>query len=291
MKKRYVIAGSVLGCLVLAGVGVSWYLNDIAAFGIESGGEAAMGVTTTVDSVSLRPFAGSLTVQGLVVANPAGFETAHFVSIESVTCGFSLGALFAETVEIPVLTIRGLDLFLEQKPSGSNYDAILANMKAGEKPAGKAGAEEAPSGSKLIIRKLEIQNIVAHSDVAVAGEKLSRVDVQIDEILLTDVGDEEKGIDEAGLIATIVQATLIAVVKQGHRVLPESVVNGLGLGLQELPAVPGLVLGAGGDALELGKGVVDGVTEGVTGRVGGVVEGLFGGGSKKKAPPEKEKKK
>jgi hypothetical protein len=271
-----------VGVLVVGGIAATLYLDDIAAAVVQASGRAATGVATTVASASLRPVAGSLAGEGMVLATPEGFDTAHFLAIDRVECDITLGSLFAETVEIPLLAIRGVDLYLEQKPRGSNYSVILDYMKA---TGGKAPEDGGGKGKKWVIRELVIQDIEAHSDVALAGEKISRVDVAIDEIRLTNVGQDTGGNSEAEVIASIVEATLLAVVQQGHKVLPESVVNGLGVGLKQLPGLPA-VLEIGGDAVELGTNAVEGAAKGVT----GVLDSVFGGGGKKAEKPKQEKK-
>ena len=185
MKKRYVIPLVFLALLLLAGGAGILYLDSIAKAALEYGGEAMMGVPTTVDDLSLRPVAGSVRVDGLTVGNPDGFETPHFMAINTSAGTFSLGNLFAEAVEVPLITIEGVDVYLEKNQRGANYEVILENMKRAEE---QGPDEREEKGKEFLIREIVIRDIIARADVTLAGEKLTRVDVEIEEIRLENVG-------------------------------------------------------------------------------------------------------
>ncbi|MFI5403126.1 MAG: hypothetical protein ACHQ1G_09330, partial [Planctomycetota bacterium] len=131
-------------------------------------------------------------------------------------------------------------------------------------------------GKKFLANRIVIRDISVRADLAIAGEKLSSVDLQIDEILLENVGsDTEGGKITSQVMHTIVKAVLAAILEQGARVLPEVMVNGLGAGLKGLGKVGFKVVG--NVTVKVGGKVIK-VLGGAGKTIGGVVNGIFGGG-------------
>lgn len=279
MKKRYWVPLLLLLALALCFVDVAFYLDDIAKSTLEYSGEAVAGVPTTVSGVALSVVRGTLHIDGLTIGNPDGFDTPYFVALRSSSCEFSLGNLFADHVVVPRLTIEGVDLYLENSERGENYRVILDHMKTAEH-RGSERTEQA--GKRFVIRELLIRGIVAHTDVSVAGKKLTEVELKIDEIRLRDVGsDTDGGAVASELMGTIVIATLEAVIRSGHEILPEAVERGVGVGLAQVVGVVG--------AVEAVHGAVEAIDEGVKGVTKGI-GGILGGG-KKASQKENEKPK
>lgn len=284
MKKRYLFPVVLLLVVVVAFVAAGFWLDDITAAAMEYAGETTMGVTTTVRDAALHPIAGSLAVEGLTVGNPEGFHTPHFLAIGSVSCAFSLGNLLEDNVVLPQLAIEGLDINLEQNERGANYQVILDHMKKSEQEPPPA---EQASDKKFVIREVVVKDIVAHTDVALAGEKLTNVDVKIPEIRLQDVGSgTDGGMLQSQLLATIVKATLEAIIKSGHEILPQAVVAGVGIGLEQVGGLVDVdaikaVEAAGVNLTEIGGKAVEGVEKGMKEAVEGL-GGLLGGKKEKK---------
>jgi hypothetical protein len=169
------------------------------------------------------------------------------------------------------IELDGLKAHLEKRKEGSNYDVILANMKKGEEGGG-AGGEE--GGRKYVVRRIVVRNIDVRADLAIAGEKLSSVDLHIDEIDLENVGsDTGTGVITSQLMGTIVRAVLAAIVQQGARVLPEVMVKGLGAGLKGLgnigAKVTVKVAGKAVDVIGSAGKALGGAIKGIGGLLGG----------------------
>lgn len=274
LKKRYKVLLGILAVLVVVlGAAILW-IDQIARAAVESAGESAMGVRTSLEKMSLRPLAGKGSMDGLVIGNPEGFETPHFMALGHGAVALELGSLFEDTVVVPSLRLEGLDVNLEKGDRGANYEVILANLKKGEEPP----PEEAAEGKKFVIREVVMRDIRVQTDVTLAGKKLSTVELEIEEIRLENVGSETTaGSLLSGLMGKLVVATLRAVVQQGGKVLPEVVVNGVGAGLEGLGdlgktgvrVVGKVTRKVGGKAVDaLGKGL---------GKVAEGIGGLFGG--------------
>jgi hypothetical protein len=292
MKKllvRLVLAVIVL--VVLAGLGVYFYLDTIAKAAVEKGGTYAMGVDTTVDKVSLHPFDGQLQMQGLKVANPKGFNGAHLMQTGTFELELVPSSLMDKTIVLKKFKLDGLDMYIDQKTPQSNISVIMDNLKklgGGEKPK-----DEKPSeGKDYRVDVLSIRNVVAHVKVFVGPE----LTIKIPAIELKDVGGENgAGIPMPKLVARILLAVMSGVVEQGKGILPADLLNGLS------GDVSGVAAQLGGQAQEMVKGVqsqignaLKGVlpvdANGIGGQlnktVGGTVGKLLGGGAKDANQPK-----
>lgn len=265
MKKVLIGIPLVLILLLVAGY---LFLDHIAKAAIEFGGEQAMGVPTSLENITLRPVLGKGSIEGLKIANPRGFETPFFMSLSKGDAALDVGSLSKDTVVMKTIELDGLKAHLEKTKEGSNYEVILANMKKGE----EEGAKGEEPGKKFLVERIVVRNIDVRADVAIAGEKLSSVDLRIDEIVLENVGSgDESGVIMSQLMGTIVKAVLTAVVQQGAKVLPEVMVNGLGAGLKGVGKVGlGMTVKVGGKTVKLLGGAAEGLAKGIG--------GIFGGG-------------
>src|SRR5688572_17817408 len=159
MKKVLIV---LIVLLVLA-VGAAWLLLDTAvAKSVEKGGTYALEVPTTVGGASLQPFAGEIGVDDLLVANPAGFTSPHFLRLTRAEASADAGTLFSDRVQIRAIGLAGLDVHLERGKGGTNAGKILDSLKRFE---GKPETEKAPEGDakKLVIGELVLRDITVHS--------------------------------------------------------------------------------------------------------------------------------
>jgi len=264
MKRTRKILGIVVLALVVVVVGAMLMMDQLARKAVEIGGESAMGVPTTLDKLSLRPFKGEGDLKGLTIGNPEGFETAHFMSLREGAAALDVGSLLKPRVVMNSIELKGLDINLEKRDEGANYEVILENMKTEE----EAPPEE--EGRHFLVERIVVEDITVHADVAVLGKKATRVDLHIERIELENVGTEtESGVIMSQLMGTIVKSVLVAVVQQGAKVLPDVVVTGVGAGLEKLG-------GAGKVAVKVVGKVTYKVGDKVVDVIGGVAKGIGG---------------
>jgi hypothetical protein len=238
MKKLLLFGLAGLLIILVAGVLIALSsINAIAKKAIQSGGGYALGTQVKVDSVSVGLLSGKFSLAGLEVANPTGaatFRSPHFLSLGHGAVAVSAGSLRQPVVELPSLTLDTLSINLEKSGEVTNYKAILDNLAkvsgGSEKPAAGAGSEK-----KFVIRDLDLRNINVSVDLIGgpgAVSNLTRVNVPIDRIQLTDVGKTGTGIKGTGvtlgeLSAIIVKAILAAAADKGGDIIPGDVLGDL----------------------------------------------------------------
>ncbi|HEX5137495.1 MAG TPA: hypothetical protein VFY93_11015 [Planctomycetota bacterium] len=275
MSRKKILLIVLLIPVVLV-VGAWIFLDQIAKKAVEVGGEQAMGVPTALDGISLKPVAGKGTIEGLQVSNPQGFDSPFFMRLDKGDAALDVGSVFKDTIVMNSIELDGLEVHLEKAHGSSNYGTILENMKKGEE---KAPSEE--GGKKFLVQQVVVRNIRVHADVAVAGQTIKTVHLNIEEIKLENVGsDTGSGVVMSQLMGTIVKAVLSGIVQAGGEVLGD-VAKDLGAGLAGLGKVGVKVLGkvtgqVGGEAVKVlggaGKAVGGAAKDAIKG-----IGGLFGG--------------
>jgi hypothetical protein len=266
---KLVIVFVLLAALAVGAVIV--YVDQIAASAIERGAGYALGVTTTVDGVRIRPRAGEFSVHGLAVSNPAGFDSPYFLRVASVQLDLPLERLMEDTIHVARIAISDVDVTLLRAKGVSNYDKILENLGRFESD-GASKQPEPSAGTQLIIDELLITDVAAKVAVSVLA-KATVVDVNVPEIRLKNVGSQSAGVTTAELTNILTKAVLDAIIRSGG--VPLDVAKDLkgrlaGLGAVKIELPAGL-----GSAAEKMLGAAQGADDkaGISNLLGGLLGG------------------
>ncbi len=268
LVKVLLIVVVVLVLLAVAGgIAAFAYVDSWAKKGIERGGTYALGVETTVGSADVGLLGGTFGLSDLKVANVAGYQAPHFLTLGDGSVAVSLGTLREPTIVLPHLKLDTVDVRLEKKDGAANYSVILDNLKkvGSDKPV-PAGEEK-----KYIVDDLSIGHITVHVDLigsagapGAIGEaigSLTKVTVPIDEVKLQNVGKAEGGLTMGQLTSVIVRAVLVAAAEQGKGLIPADILGDLEGRLAALGDLSKLDLKVIGDVKgkveELGKAAED----------------------------------
>ncbi len=275
--RRLAIILVVLVIVIVAGV--FFYVDAIAKTAIEKGATYALGVKTTLQRANVGILSGDFKMSGLTVANPSGFDAAHFLKLGRGEVAVTLGSLRRDVVELPLLALDSLDLKLERKGGQSNYKVILDHLKQLEsKGKQEPQAEPAKDGKQYVIREIVITNVNVEANLFGVGGQLDKVHVPIDEIRLTDVGS--KGLTTAQTTDLILKAVLAAVMKNSGD-LPAELAKDLGIEMQGLSnladmGIKSTVEQAQKAVGDLGKGIPgssDALNKGIEEGLGGLLGG------------------
>jgi hypothetical protein len=218
---RFVLRGALVLVLLLAlALGALWWRMDaLAEQVIERGASEALGVRTEVHGLLLHPLAGRLSLRGLEIANPPGWE-GSFLVVDEAAAHLDIATLRSDVVEVEEVTLRGVALTLEETAAGSNYDAIVANLDGG---GGEAGAE----GPALRVRDLWVRDVSAELRLVGAPP----LTLALPEIHLRELGGPH-GAGTGVITAEVVRAVLTTVATRVPGVplaLATRLLGGLGL--------------------------------------------------------------
>jgi hypothetical protein len=275
------IALSVLGLVAAGIVVIVIFLDTIVGKAIEAGCTKALGVETSVGFVRVGLVTGTFSIRGLRVANPPGFETDHFFSLDRLHFEIPPKLFREETIVVQLLELDGVDVSLETVDKKANYDVILDNLDRFSKTgsadpnANKSAGKDEESGTGLVIHEAVIRKVAARIDLGTVKGASDRIEVEIPEIRLRPnkkTGSAEVSVAEVTNI--VVTAVLVGIAKKAPAALAKNLLAGIG-GLGDITMeIPGALStggsSVGGATVKLGEDVVKGIG------------GLFGGGDKEK---------
>ena len=151
------------------------------------------GTPATLDRVSLSPFSGKGTLEGLVIGNPEGFETDSAFSLGTVRVDVDVASLLSDTIVIEEIYINAPEVTYEQRLGGSNIGKIQENVEkfAGAKKEEPGKKEPKKAGKKVQILLFKLENgKIAASAQGLQGRKLS---VPLPDVEMKDIGKESGG--------------------------------------------------------------------------------------------------
>jgi hypothetical protein len=207
MKKiivRIVIALVVV--VILAVVGVGMFLGKAIKAGVETIGPKVTKVDIKLDSVSLSLLSGGGTIKGLVVGNPAGFNTPSAINVGEATLALTPKSLLSDKIIIKTIRVQGPEITYETNLKDSNLGKIVANMQ-GVTGGGKkepAQPTETKPAKKLEVDEFIITGGKIHVSVtALAGGTAT---VPLPDIHFTNLGTGPDGITPEELTTKVLGA-------------------------------------------------------------------------------------
>ena len=220
MKKLEKIFWSVVLILVvLAIIGAivaSVFLGNIVKKGVETVGPRITQVSVKVDEVHLTLLTGSASVKGLVVGNPAGYQTPQAISAGMISVGVNPLSVLSDKIVMRSIHVESPEITFEGGLSGNNLSQILDNVNA----SAKTGRHRRPpilTAQAKSSKKFEVD------DLLITGAKVH--------VSLTDLGGKgndpstcrrfispiwaknEEGITAADLSRNVLNAVLSATLK------------------------------------------------------------------------------
>jgi hypothetical protein len=250
MKAWLKVVLGVVAALILLVVAAILYADSIAKRAVERSTSQTLGVETSLASLSLAIAGGQAKLKAFEAENPTagGFKADHFLTIGDGEVVATLGSLLGDEVQIPKVELRKLDVILEKAGGKNNYDVILANMKKQDQQDANAQA-----GKKYVIKELLIRDVKVHADMLPVGGQLTRVDLDIPEIRLRDIGSgTDNGVAMQEVTNVVLKAIFGAIVKKGGGLIPPDITASLGRNLESMEDLSRFGFDTAG---ELGKAV------------------------------------
>jgi hypothetical protein len=285
----------IVACLIAAVVAVVLVvavmrIEDVVKVGIEKTLSYVLEVDVTVEKVDVRIRNGHVTVRGIRIGNPEGFDTDHAFEAGVVEAKVNLRSFTSQQQIIHEINIRHPSVILEQGLRSSNLSRLIesASRFSSDQPPGEDAPEEV--GKPMVIETILVESAnVSLSAPVLRGQKLS---IPLPTLTIRDIG---KGKDKPAIAEAMIRffgAILKEIAAMPGDLVPAELREALGASLQD---VMGRMGAAGGLLKQTGAGAVQGVGE-AGGRLKdaseGAREGLrrFGEGLQGFVPGEDEDK-
>ncbi len=231
MKKKIVRVGLGILLLILIVLVVLFFsLDSIIKSQVQSRASAALGVPTSLQNASLNIFGGSLTLKGLKVANPPGYQGKYLLTMGTGIVTVDTGSLLSSTVQIPEIFLNNIHITLDESGLSSNLADVLANAHkysaSGSGTKGSAATQtsksSSASGKRLAISRIVIPNCSVTLRLAAAkGTPGAGVTFQLHKIIINKPLDPNgRPLRLADLTSVILSQIAVQIAENSH--LPQA---------------------------------------------------------------------
>lgn len=272
VKKIVIIVIIAIVVLILAAIAIfALFGEKMMKVAIETAGTKALKVGVAVDNVSLGLLKGEVGISGLVIDNPPGYQHENLLKMGNIEAKADIGSLMSDTPHIKLIKLDDISVVVEQKGLTNNLKELMNNLPESKKPEKAPAPEPNEPGKKLLIDRIEINNVSVSIKLLPVPGKADTVTIKLDPIILENVGGGEK-ISLTELTSKILVALTNGIAKQGAGLLPDDMVEGLNTSLKELGKVGEAMLQEGTKVLDGGKKSIDETLQ----KGGEAVEGIKG---------------
>lgn len=270
VRKGLVWGGVAVVALVLVG----WFSRNIIATAVtRSVATRLLGVPVEVDAVRLDVFGLAVEVEGVRVANPAGWGAPRALEIGQLGIRVSSESSTQRLV-VDDITLRTMKVWFIRDGLDNNISALVRNLSGPKDDAKATKPEPAGPGMELLIRRLALTDVeVRYAERSSAGGDVPVV-ARLDRVEVRDINARTAGKDLAEqLVGQVFEASVVAVISGAGGKLPAEVGKAVSGAVEAGGRLGTQAVGAIGDAAKgAGKAVgeaVGGFLKGIEGAVGG----------------------
>lgn len=207
MKAIKIIISVLVALLVVIAIAVFIglkNLNTLVEMAIESVGPQVTKTDVQVDRVNIELTEGLGSIYGLTVANPEGFSSPHIFQVGEVTLQIQPSSLTEKVIVVREILVDGAQLNAEHTGIADiNVRQMLDNIRPrGDEDAGKPTT--ASPDIRFMVERLSFTNASLNLLSTEFGER----QLSMQDIHLTDLGDDEEGLTPAQLTRAILNPVL-----------------------------------------------------------------------------------
>ncbi|MGD2117537.1 MAG: AsmA family protein [Chromatiales bacterium] len=189
------IGVAAVAVIVIAAVVYVWSsLDGLVEAAIEKYGSQALQTQVDVDGVKLALTSGEGSIQGVKIANPAGFSRPNIFTLDNISVAIDPKTVTKDVIVIDKILIQAPQIFYEINDKGqANVNMLKDNVQqaAGGGSGKAAGKDSGSKQVKLIIRKLIVEK--GEIDARIAALKNEDLSTNLPRIELNDIGESSGG--------------------------------------------------------------------------------------------------
>ncbi len=259
-KKILLITGAVILVLVVV---LMLSLGSIIKSAVNTAGPKLAGVPVHLDGVSVNPLTGLVSIKGLVIGNPQGFNTPSAMELGEFKLSIAMPSLFSDTIVIKQILINAPQITYEKSLKSSNLSTLQANLTPKETAAQKPEAAPAPekkkgAAKKVIIEDFQLNGAKVNMTITALGGK--KMTLPLPDIHIKDIGKKSGGASPAEVISEVFSSITKAVTEAAS-----SVGDAAGKALKD---AGGAATDAAKGATDAAKGAADSIKKGLGGLLG-----------------------
>ena len=238
-KKICLIAGTVVGILVIALVIVVLTLGSIVKAAVQTIGPKALGAEVKVSGVFINLFTGTVAISDVFIGNPEGYQNDRAFTLKKLKIQVEPSSLTQPKLIIREFTLNGVDVYFEPSSNllSNNLSQLNKNIEAfteklagdkdvspnGEFEDSRSEAEveaEKTEAQRLQIDKLSLTDIYVNIVASVPGVPSSSAPIPVVPIVLEGLGQDEEGITPLDLSVVILNKLTLGVLQSVGEALP-----------------------------------------------------------------------
>lgn len=178
MKKLLIILAVIIAIIAVGATIFLGKLDGLIADAIRTEGTKAIGTQVNVDNVVTDLRAGSAQINGLTIANPAGYQEMNAVSLGSFSTKVNYGEQLVDEIIIHKPTINA-----ELIGTKSNFETLLENMPESAETETEEPAEEEAEDIVITIKKLAL----TQAQVNLTSDKVGKHSFTMKDLIMTDL--------------------------------------------------------------------------------------------------------
>lgn len=207
MKKLLTVLGVIAALLLIAYIGLSFFLGSIVKTGVNTFAPKITGTKVELAGATISPLGGGATLTGLAVGNPKGWSDNNLFYLGKVSVKLRPLSVLGDHIVIDEIFIDEPQVRYETKIVSSNVGDLL---KAVEAATGSKDAQPTTKSGKPL--KFEVKHFRMQNGKVAVGTGAAAIPLPLPPIDLTDLGTKEGGITPDQLAVAIMRSVSTSVV-------------------------------------------------------------------------------
>ncbi|MFM2082875.1 MAG: hypothetical protein RL380_1566 [Verrucomicrobiota bacterium] len=213
LKKIILWSFAALVVLTVAAViAVFLSLNLLVKKGVETVGPPLTKSDVKLAHARLSPFSGSGQLTGLVVGNPAGYQSTNAITIGDLQVAVDIASLKTEVITIKTLRLQNPEITYEGGLTGkNNIRQLLDNLEAATSGGAKnsSASSGGRSGKKFVIQDVVIEGAKLHANLT--GLVSKEITLPLPPIHLQNLGVAGQGLPIGEVVQQILAPLLASI--------------------------------------------------------------------------------
>ena len=238
-RKLWIIAGSVVGVIVIVLLIVVLTLGAIVKAAVQTIGPKALGAEVRVSSVFINLLTGTVAISDVFIGNPEGYKNDRAFTLKKLKLHLEPSSLTRPKLVIREFTLDGVDVYFEPSSNllSNNLSQLNRNIAAfteklsgskdapadGEFEDSRSEAEkeaEKTEAQRLQIDKLSLTNIYVNIVASIPGREPDAAPIPVVPIVLDGLGQDEEGVTPMDVSVVILNKLTLGVLKSVGEALP-----------------------------------------------------------------------
>ncbi len=260
-----IIAASFLSFLVIA-----WFARDmIAASVARSVATRLLGVEVEIDSVHIDVFGLAVEVNGLRVANPAGWGTPLLLNAGHIAVRVS-GESSSQKLIVESVELSTVSIWFIRDGDKNNVADVVANLSKSDGPKAKPTDPKSAPGMDLLIQLLVLEDVNVYYTERSKIVGNIPVAVHLKHVEAKNIDGKTAGSGLADqLVGQVFEAVMVAVVAEAGNNLPAVLRDPINGAVRSGGRIGASAINMIGDAASKGGGAVEGLLHGIGDAFGG----------------------